>query len=47
MTLKSDENIIVEHIYPPKCTMLEDSKVLLCPRVMEVDIKLKYDTEKL
>ena len=37
ITLKSDENIIVEHIYPPKCTMLEDSKVLLCPRVMEVD----------
>ena len=26
--------------------MLEDSKVLLCPRVMEVDIKIKYDTEK-
>jgi len=46
ITLKSDENIIVEHIYPPKCTMLEDSRVLLCPRVMEVDIKIKYDTEK-
>ena len=46
INLKSEENIIVKHIYPPKCTMLEDSKTLLCPRIMELAIEIKHETKK-
>jgi hypothetical protein len=41
--LKANQDIIVTYIYPPKCTMLKDSKVLLCPRIMEVDVEIKYN----
>jgi hypothetical protein len=44
--LKSEDNIIVKQIYPPKCTMLEDSKTLLCPRIMEVAIEIKHESKK-
>jgi len=40
--LKANQDIIVTYIHPPKCTMLKDSKVLLCPRIMEVDVEIKY-----
>ena len=39
--LKASQDIIVTYIHPPKCTMLKDSKVLLCPRIMEVDVEIK------
>lgn len=46
INLQSAENIVVKHIYPPKCTMLEDSKTLLCPRIMELAIEIKHETKK-
>ena len=41
--LQANQDIIVTYIHPPKCTMLKDSKVLLCPRIMEVDVEIKYN----
>ena len=33
-------DITIEKLYPPKCSILKDSKVLLCPRIMEIDVKI-------
>ena len=33
-------DIAIEKLYPPKCSILKDSKVLLCPRIMEIDVKI-------
>jgi len=38
-------DIVIINLYPPKCSILEESKVLLCPRIMEIDVdigKQKY-----
>ena len=34
------DEIEVIKIFPPKCTILKDSKTLLCPRIMEIEIKI-------
>tara|TARA_B100000686_G_scaffold136347_1_gene143603 strand:- start:11977 stop:12357 length:381 start_codon:yes stop_codon:yes gene_type:complete len=36
----SSDQIEVIKIFPPKCTILKDSKTLLCPRIMEIEIRL-------
>mgnify|MGYP001211127726 CR=1 FL=1 len=36
----SSDQIEVIKIFPPKCTILKDSKTLLCPRIMEIEIKI-------
>ena len=42
----AEQDILIKHIYPPKCTILKESKVLLCPRIMEVDIEIKNGINK-
>ena len=44
--LEANQDIIVKYIHPPKCTMLKDSKVLLCPRIMEIDLEIKNSINK-
>ena len=36
----ADNNIEVTKIYPPQCTLLKDSNTLLCPRIMEIDVRI-------
>ena len=31
--------IEVQTVYPPKCTLLEKENGLLCPRIIEVELK--------
>ena len=42
----AEQDILIKHIYPPKCTILKESKVLLCPRIMEVDLEIKNSINK-
>ena len=39
-------DITIKKLYPPKCSMLEDSKVLLCPRIMEIDVEIGNQKSK-
>ncbi|MAU29477.1 MAG: hypothetical protein CMJ07_09900 [Pelagibacterales bacterium] len=39
-------DIAIEKLYPPKCSILKDSKVLLCPRIMEIDVKIGNQKSK-
>jgi len=43
---KAEEEIKVVKIFPPKCTILKDSKTLLCPRIMEIEVKLNIKKNK-
>ena len=43
---KADEEIEVVKIFPPKCTILKDSKTLLCPRIMEIEVKINIKKNK-
>ena len=36
----AESNIVINKLYPPKCSILEKSKVLLCPRIMEIDVEI-------
>jgi len=36
----AESNIVINKLYPPKCSILENSKVLLCPRIMEIDVEI-------
>ena len=37
----AESNIIIEKLYPPKCSILKESNVLLCPRIMEIDVQIE------
>ena len=37
----ADSAIIIEKLYPPKCSILKESKVLLCPRIMEIVVQIE------
>ena len=43
--VNTEENITVIKIYPPKCTVLKDSATLLCPRIMEIEVKIIKNTK--
>jgi len=40
------DSIIVKKIYPPKCTLLKETNGLLCPRIIELEVIIKSDTDK-
>ena len=42
----AESDIIIEKLYPPKCSMLKESKVLLCPRIMEIYVQIKNQQYK-
>ena len=42
----AESDIIIEKLYPPKCSILKESKVLLCPRIMEIDVKIEKEKYK-
>jgi hypothetical protein len=36
----AESDIIIKILRPPKCSILENSNVLLCPRIMEIDVEI-------
>ncbi|MDG2001028.1 MAG: hypothetical protein P8J46_04515 [Alphaproteobacteria bacterium] len=38
--------IEVKTVYPPKCTLLKEKNGLLCPRIIEVEVKINSDIKK-
>ena len=42
----AERDIIIKHLHPPKCTILKDSKVLLCPRIMEIEVGIDKNDNK-
>jgi len=40
------EEILVKKIYPPKCSIIEETNSRLCPRIMELDIEITGEEEK-
>lgn len=42
----AEPKVLIKHLHPPKCTMLKDSKVLLCPRIMEIDVEIHHSNNK-
>ena len=38
--------IEVKTVYPPKCTLLKEKNGLLCPRIIEVEVKITSDIKK-
>ena len=42
----AESDIDIKKLYPPKCSMLKKSKVLLCPRIMEIDVHIGKQKNK-
>lgn len=42
----AESDITIYKLYPPKCSILEESKVLLCPRIMEIYVQIKNQQYK-
>ena len=42
----AESDIIIDKLYPPKCSILEESKVLLCPRIMEIYVQIEKQKSK-
>ena len=42
----AESDIIIDKLFPPKCSILEESKVLLCPRIMEIDVQIENQKYK-
>ena len=43
--LLANEELKVIKVFPPKCTVLKDNNILLCPRIMEIELEFD-NTEK-
>ena len=42
----AESDIIIEKLFPPKCSILKESKVVLCPRIMEIDVQVQNQKYK-
>ena len=42
----ANNEVEVVKVYPPKCTILLDSNTLLCPRIMEIEVKITGNKNK-